>query len=40
MTWNAGAQRSRATAAEEIIGRHFSAFYPPEAVAQAGRSTS
>jgi len=32
-TWNAGAQRFKGYAAEEIIGRHFSLFYPPEDVA-------
>lgn len=34
-TWNIGAQRIKGYAAEEIVGRHFSLFYPPE-VAQAG----
>ena len=29
-SWNAGAQRSNGYAAEEIIGQHFRAFYPPE----------
>ena len=32
-TWNRGAQRIKGYRAEEIIGRHFSAFYPPEEVA-------
>jgi len=32
-TWNRGAQRIKGYRAEEIIGRHFSTFYPPEAVA-------
>jgi PAS domain S-box-containing protein len=32
-TWNLGAERIKGYAAGEIIGRHFSAFYPPEAVA-------
>ncbi|HZR69062.1 MAG TPA: PAS domain S-box protein [Burkholderiales bacterium] len=32
-TWNAGAQRIKGYSAEEIIGRHFSTFYPPDAVA-------
>jgi len=32
-TWNAGAQRFKGYEAEEIIGRHFSAFYPPEDIA-------
>src|SRR5215831_15676046 len=29
-TWNAGAERIKGYKAEEIIGRHFSCFYPPE----------
>jgi PAS domain S-box-containing protein len=28
MSWNAGAERIKGYAADEIIGRHFSAFYP------------
>jgi PAS domain S-box-containing protein len=32
-TWNAGAQRIKGYTADEIIGKHFSAFYPPEVVA-------
>ncbi len=32
-TWNAGAQRIKGYRAAEIIGRHFSSFYPPEDVA-------
>ena len=32
-TWNAGAQRLKGYEAEEIIGRHFSVFYPSEDVA-------
>lgn len=31
-TWNAGAQRIKGYEASEIIGRHFSAFYPEEEV--------
>src|SRR5690348_82420 len=31
-TWNAGAQRIKGYRAEEIIGRHFSQFYPAEDV--------
>jgi PAS domain S-box-containing protein len=31
LTWNAGAQRFKGYRAEEIIGRHFSVFYPDEA---------
>jgi PAS domain S-box-containing protein len=29
-TWNEGAQRIKGYTAEEIVGRHFSTFYPPE----------
>ncbi|SEU20083.1 PAS domain-containing sensor histidine kinase [Nonomuraea wenchangensis] len=36
VSWNAGAQRIKGYAAEEIIGRHFSVFYPANDVA-AGR---
>jgi PAS domain S-box-containing protein len=32
MTWNEGAERIKGYRAEEIIGRHFSVFYPPEDV--------
>ena len=32
-TWNTGAQRIKGYTPAEIIGRHFSAFYTPEAVA-------
>lgn len=32
-TWNAGAERIKGYTEDEIIGRHFSEFYPPEAVA-------
>jgi PAS domain S-box-containing protein len=32
VTWNAGAQRTNGYQADEIIGRHFSCFYPPDAV--------
>ncbi|MGK3201759.1 PAS domain-containing sensor histidine kinase [Amycolatopsis sp. MEPSY49] len=32
-SWNAGAERIKGWAAEEIIGQHFSVFYPPEDVA-------
>src|SRR5262249_25255899 len=31
--WNAGAERIKGYRADEIIGQHFSRFYPPEAVA-------
>jgi PAS domain S-box-containing protein len=33
-TWNEGAERIKGYAADEIIGRHFSVFYPPERVAE------
>jgi PAS domain S-box-containing protein len=32
ITWNAGAERIKGYLADEIIGRHFSVFYPPEDV--------
>ncbi len=32
-TWNSGAQKLKGYAPDEIIGRHFSVFYPAEAVA-------
>ncbi len=32
-TWNLGAQRIKGYQAEEIIGSHFSRFYPPEDIA-------
>jgi PAS domain S-box-containing protein len=31
-SWNAGAERFKGYRAEEIIGKHFSCFYPPEAI--------
>jgi len=31
-TWNAGAERFKGYRAGEIIGKHFSCFYPPEAI--------
>ena len=33
LTWNAGAERFKGYKAEEIIGEHFSRFYPSEALA-------
>ncbi|NUW32663.1 PAS domain S-box protein [Nonomuraea sp. SMC257] len=33
VSWNAGAERIEGYRAQEIIGRHFSVFYPPEDVA-------
>jgi two-component system, LuxR family, sensor kinase FixL len=35
VTWNPGAERIYGWRADEIIGRHFSIFYPPEDVAAA-----
>src|SRR5947209_9658729 len=34
LTWNAGAERFKGYRAHEIVGRHFSTFYPPEALAR------
>src|SRR4051812_829213 len=33
LTWNAGAERLKGYAPDEIIGRHFSTFYTPESIA-------
>ncbi|OGA66766.1 MAG: hypothetical protein A3G81_10535 [Betaproteobacteria bacterium RIFCSPLOWO2_12_FULL_65_14] len=33
-SWNPGAQRISGYAADEVMGRHFSRFYPPEEVAR------
>ena len=30
LTWNAGAERIKGYRADEVIGKHFSIFYPPE----------
>lgn len=30
VSWNAGAERIKGYTADEIVGRHFSTFYPPE----------
>ncbi|HUG39393.1 MAG TPA: PAS domain-containing sensor histidine kinase [Longimicrobiales bacterium] len=35
LTWNAGAERLKGYTAEEIIGRHFSTFYTPDALDRA-----
>jgi PAS domain S-box-containing protein len=32
MSWNPGAERLKGYRAEEVVGRHFSIFYPPEAI--------
>lgn len=34
LSWNAGAERLKGWKAEEIIGQHFSRFYPPEEAAR------
>jgi PAS domain S-box-containing protein len=34
-SWNAGAERMKGYRPDEIIGKHFSTFYPPEAIARA-----
>jgi PAS domain S-box-containing protein len=34
LTWNIGAARLKGYTADEIIGRHFSIFYPPEDIAR------
>jgi two-component system, NtrC family, sensor kinase len=34
-SWNRGAERINGYSAEEVLGRHFSIFYPPD-VAAAG----
>jgi PAS domain S-box-containing protein len=33
-TWNQGAKRLKRYTAEEIIGKHFSCFYPADAIAR------
>ena len=33
MSWNPGAQRIKGYTRDEIVGRHFSTFYPPEDIA-------
>src|SRR5918993_481629 len=33
-TWNAGAERIKGYKRDEIVGKHFSIFYPPEAIAR------
>lgn len=34
VTWNCGAERLKGYRAEEIVGKHFSTFYPPERAAE------
>lgn len=33
LTWNSGAENLKGYSRDEIIGKHFSAFYPPDAIA-------
>jgi len=35
ISWNSGAESIKGYRAEEILGRHFSTFYPPEAIARS-----
>ena len=39
MSWNSGAQRLKGYTADEIIGQHFSVFYPPQALDRAWPQT-
>src|SRR5262249_47565582 len=34
VSWNAGAERIKGYRAQEVLGRHFSLFYPPEDLAR------
>ncbi len=34
ISWNPGAQRFKGYTADEVIGKHFSIFYPPEKIAE------
>jgi PAS domain S-box-containing protein len=36
-SWNSGAQRIKQYSAEEVLGRHFSLFYPPEEAGDCDR---
>jgi PAS domain S-box-containing protein len=38
-SWNAGAERIKGYKAEEVLGKHFSLFYSPEALAQGKPET-
>ena len=40
ISWNAGAESLKGYTRDEIIGRHFSIFYTPEAIGRAGRKRS
>lgn len=35
ISWNLGAERAKGYAADEVLGRHFSIFYPAEAIARS-----
>src|SRR5947209_8087209 len=39
-TWSRGAERLKGYRADEIIGKHFSAFYPPEDAAAGKPATA
>ncbi len=39
-SWNAGAERIKGYSAEEIIGRHYRVFFPPEGVAAGAPDTN
>jgi len=40
VNWNAGAERIKGYRSEEIIGRHFSRFYPEEDMNEESRNAS
>lgn len=39
-SWNAGAEKIKGDAAEEITGEHFSRFYPRRPSSEAGPNTN
>ena len=39
-SWNAGAEQIKGYRADEIIGKHFSVFYPKEALERGWRKAS
>ena len=40
VTWNPGAERLKGYTAQEIIGQHFSQFYPTDAIEKTGPNTN
>ena len=38
LTWNPGAQAMKGYTRQEIVGKHFSKFYLPEAIQSAGQN--